>query len=325
MSPNNFLELGMIKPQKPKNEIQRLEALHSLNILDTQSEERFDRITRVAQNLFQVPIASVSFVDKEREWFKSKYGLHYEETPREISFGGHVILQEEIMIVNDTLEDVRFKDNPLVIDQPDIRFYIGCPLKIRGQFNIGTLCLIDSKFQQFSSYDLNIIKELASTIETEFEERQLSIVDTLTQLPNQQGFILAAKQILKRCNKYDKNVLLIYFDLGKLKIINTKYGHDEGDEILKIFAQQLLKNFRTSDAIARLGGDKFCILCPGMNKSHIPNVIRRFQKKLSSVQTNHPIEFHLGCIEYDRWKHSSVSALLGEAYEKIYEYKRHPH
>lgn len=314
----------MIKPQKPKNETQRLQALRNLNILDTQSEERFDCITRVAQNLFHVPIASVSFVDKEREWFKSKYGLQFEETPREISFGAHVILTEEIMIVKDTLNDIRFKDNPLVLGNPEIRFYLGCPLKIKGEFNIGTLCLIDYKAQQFSDADLDIVKDLAATVEAEFNAH-LSTIDELTKLSNRQGLLPLGKQIIKRCNQQDRNLLLLYFDIKNLKFINDHYGHDEGDKVIKIFAQQLFKNFRRrSDAVARLGGDKFCVLCPGMFKEHLPNVMKRLQNKLASVQTNYPIEFSMGALAYDR-SHHSINSLVEEAYEKVYEDKRHYH
>ena len=313
----------MIKAQKPKNEVQRLEALHSLNILDTQSEERFDCITRVAQNLFNVPIASVSFVDKEREWYKSKYGLQFEETPREISFGAHVILEKDIMIVKDALKDARFKDNPLVLGNPEIRFYLGCPLKSKGQFNIGTLCLIDHKAQKFSDVDLDIVKDLAATVEAEFDTH-LSTIDELTGLPNRQGFIQAGKQVIKRCKQYDKNLLLLYFDINKLKSINEHYGQAEGDKILKIFAQQLLKSFRRSDVVARLGGDKFCVLCPGMFKEYLPNVVKRLQNKLSSAQTDYPIEFSMGALPYDR-SHHSINSLTEEVYEKIYEDKRHEH
>ncbi|BCA93971.1 GGDEF domain-containing protein [Legionella antarctica] len=313
----------MIKPQKPKNEIQRLQALQNLNILDTKSEERFDCITRVAQNLFHVPIASVSFVDKEREWFKSKYGLQFEETPREISFGAHVILKEEIMIVNDALNDIRFKDNPLVLGNPEIRFYLGCPLKIKGLYNIGTLCLIDHKAQQFSDADIGIVKDLAAIVEAEFDAH-CSTIDELTSLSNRQGLLPVGKQIIKRCNQFDRNLLLLYFDINNLKSINDKYGHDEGDKVLKIFAQQLLKNFRGSDAFARLGGDKFCVLCPGMFKEHLPKVMKRLQNKLLSVQTNYPIEFSMGAFAYDR-AHHSITSLVEEAYEKLYEDKRRYH
>ncbi len=315
----------MIKLKIPNNETERLQALRSLHIMDTQSEERFDRITRVIQNLFNVPIASVSFIDQEREWYKSKYGLELTETPREISFGAHVILQEDIMIVKDALSDVRFKDNPLVHGELDIRYYLGCPLKIKEQFNVGTLCLMDHKSQRFSDVDLEIIKELAATIETEFEEQHRSTVDDLTEISNREGFILVGKQIIKRCNEFDKNVLLIYFDLSRLKAINEHYGHDEGNNILKIFSQQLLRNFRHTDAVARLGGDKFCVLCSGMYEKHFPDVVKRFQNKLASIQTNCPIEFTAGTVEYKRWRHHSIDALIEETYEKIYEDKRHSH
>ncbi len=314
----------MIKPQKPINEIQRLQALHNLNILDTISEERFDRITRVAQHLFQVPIASVSFVDKEREWYKSNSGLQFKETPREISFGGHVILQDEIMIVKDTLNDARFRDNPLVIGNPEFRFYLGCPLKVNGQFNIGTLCLVDHKSQDFNDTDLTIIKDLASTIETEFNTQHLSTIDPLTQISNRDGFVFIGKEIIKRSNHFDKNVILLYFDLSHMKAINERYGQEEGDEQLKIFAQQLLKNFRKNEVVARLEGDKFCVLCSGLQEEHLPMVIERFKHKLSLVETKHPIEYRVGTIGYKRWKHHTIHTLIEEVYEKIYEYKRHP-
>lgn len=315
----------MIKPKIPKNETQRLQALRSLHIMDTQSEERFDRITRVVQNLFNVPIASVSFIDQEREWYKSRYGLELTEMPRELSFGAHAILQEDIMIVKDALEDARFNDNPLVLGEHDIRYYLGCPLKIKDQFNVGTLCLMDHKSQRFSNIDLDIIKELAETIETEFEAEHLSTVDDLTQISNREGFALVGKQIIKRCNEFDKNILLIYFDLSGLKSINEHYGRDEGNNILQIFSQQLLRNFRHTDAVARLGGDKFCVLCSGMFQKHFPNVIKRFQNKLATIQTNCPIEFTSGTVEYKRWKHHSIYSLIEETYEKIYENKRHSH
>lgn len=315
----------MIKPKIPKNETQRLQALRNLHIMDTKSEERFDRITRVVQNLFNVPIASVSFIDQEREWYKSRYGLELSEMPRELSFGGHAILQKDIMIVKDALEDARFNDNPLVLGEPDIRYYLGCPLKIKDQFNVGTLCLMDHKEQRFSTIDLDIIKELAETIETEFEEEHRSTVDDLTQISNREGFALVGKQIIKRCNEFDKSILLIYFDLSKLKSINELYGRDEGNNMLQIFSQQLLRNFRHTDAVARLGGDKFCVLCSGMFQKHFPNVIQRFQSKLASIQTNCPIEFTAGTVEYKRWRHHSIDSLIEETYEKIYEHKRHSH
>lgn len=312
----------MIRPEKAVNEAQRLQALYSLKILDSEAEERFNRITRIAQKLFNVPIALVTLVDKDRQWFKAKSGLEVSQTPRDISFCGHTILAEEIMIVEDALEDERFKDNPLVTSSPDIRFYLGCPLKVQGEFNIGTLCLIDRKSRKFNESDLKVIKDLAGMVEAEFTATHLSTIDDLTQISNRRGFLSIGQQIFKRCNQYDKNLSLLFFDLNKFKLINDNYGHEEGNKVLKIFSQQLLKNFRHSDLVARLGGDEFCVLCSGLSAQQLPNVIKRFQIKLNNAATNHPIGFSVGAIQFDRLKHNSINALIDAADKEMYENKR---
>jgi len=117
----------MKKAPLPVNEEQRLAALRALCILDTPPEERFDRITRLAKKLFEVPIALITLVDAERQWFKSCQGLRVRETPRDISFCGHAILSQEGLVVPDTLLDERFADNPMVLGEAGIRFYAGRP------------------------------------------------------------------------------------------------------------------------------------------------------------------------------------------------------
>ncbi len=112
----------MRTPDIPENEDIRLKSLQSLDVLDTQPEERFDRLTRMCKRLFGVPIALVSLVDENRQWFKSCVGLSVSETPRDISFCGHAILGNEIFMIPDTANDERFADNPLVLNDPHIRF-----------------------------------------------------------------------------------------------------------------------------------------------------------------------------------------------------------
>jgi len=121
----------MIKPEVPKNEVERLYALRTLKILDSSHEERFDRITRMAKRMFNVSISLVSIIDEDRQWFKSTQGLELSETPRDISFCAHAINQDNLFIVPDASKDKRFFDNPLVTGGLKIRFYAGCPLKIR--------------------------------------------------------------------------------------------------------------------------------------------------------------------------------------------------
>lgn len=160
----------MLIPPKPANETSRLAALRDLHILDTPSEERFDRITRIAAELFGLPIAVVSLVDENRQWFKSRQGLDAEETGRDISFCGHAILQDDVFVIEDTLADPRFSDNPLVKDQPLIRFYAGAPLSGDHDLKLGTLCIIDREPRHFSERDRAMLRGLAAWV-----ERELSI------------------------------------------------------------------------------------------------------------------------------------------------------
>lgn len=177
----------MRTPDIPESEPVRLGALQTFDILDTEPEERFDRITRICKNIFEVPIALVSLVDSERQWFKSKQGLEACETGRDISFCGHAILGEDIFIINDASKDERFADNPLVTDAPNIRFYAGCPLHVYGSQRIGTLCLIDDKPREISNEDQDLLRYLASIVEREIRDKHLAKIDQLTGLANFKG------------------------------------------------------------------------------------------------------------------------------------------
>lgn len=157
----------MQKPTLPPDEHLRIAELHQLGVLDTPPEERFDRITRTARTLFGVQIALISLVDINRQWFKSKQGLDANETPRDISFCGHAIHTEQPFIIEDTLLDQRFSDNPLVTQAPHIRFYCGMPLHGPRGKRIGTLCLIDSAPKQIQPDQLRTLKDLAVWAETE--------------------------------------------------------------------------------------------------------------------------------------------------------------
>ena len=313
----------MLSPNIPENETERLNTLQSLNVLDTDAEERFDRITRIARKLFDVPIALVSLIDAQRQWFKSTQGLDAQETSREISFCGHAILTDEMMIVEDASQDKRFHDNPLVLGNPNIRFYLGCPLKINDTHNIGTLCLIDNKCRQFSTKDLIVMRDLADMVQAELESIQLSTTDELTKLSNRRGFLLIANHAFNICQREDRMLTLLFFDLDKFKYINDTFGHAEGDGVLKLFSQFLLTQFRSSDIIARLGGDEFCVLCSGIKEENIQILLNRFQGTLNAYQNKeYDLRYSVGCIQYDRKKHRTINDLLADADTKMYEHKR---
>jgi phosphoribosyl 1,2-cyclic phosphodiesterase/CheY-like chemotaxis protein len=149
------------------DEQERLTALRSLNLLDTDPEERFDRFTRIASALFDVPVALVTLVDEDRQWFKSCVGTAECETSREVSFCAHALKCNEIMVVPDALADPRFADNPIVVGGPRIRFYAGAPLYIPGGHCIGTLCIIDHRPRQFGEHELTLLADLGHLVEKE--------------------------------------------------------------------------------------------------------------------------------------------------------------
>jgi GAF domain-containing protein len=160
-------------PETPANEAERLTALKDYCVLDTPPEPEFDAIVAEAANVFEVPTALISLIDRDRQWFKAKIGLDPPETPRAPSFCGHAIHADDVFIVPDTAADERFAGNPLVIGGPQIRFYAGAPLITpRGQ-RIGTLCLIDQKPRPaLTDSEVATLRAMAAKVITLLEARR---------------------------------------------------------------------------------------------------------------------------------------------------------
>lgn len=316
----------MKTPEIPPNEVARLQTLRSFDILDTPQEERFDRLTRMARRLFDVPIALVSLVDKDRQWFKSRIGLPVSETPRDISFCGHSILGEEVFIIPDASSDERFQDNPLVIDKPNIRFYAGCPLRALNGTQMGTLCIIDDKPRDFSEADLSALTDLAAMAEQELAALQLAVLDELTEISNRRGFMTLVGYAICMCVRQKISASLVFFDLDKFKLINDTYGHSEGDRALVTFAKILHKTLRESDLVARIGGDEFAALLLDTPKASALDVILRLQARLDVYNDKSPhdyqIDFSFGVVDFDPKVHANVEALLADGDAVMYECKQ---
>lgn len=167
----------MQSPAFPADEVERLHALYALRLLDTPPDERFERIVRLAQTIFDVPIASVTLVDSDRQWFKSCVGLDVPETSRDISFCGHAILSKDLFYIPNALEDQRFADNPLVVNAPHIRFYAGAPLTINGRYRVGSFCIIDTKPRVLSEEQQHVLRALADIVEQQLELQTLYEVE----------------------------------------------------------------------------------------------------------------------------------------------------
>lgn len=161
----------MLIAPSPSNEADRLQLLRSLGVIDTPAEEVFDRITRVLAQMLQVPIALVSLIDENRQWFKSKVGLSLCETPRDIAFCAHALEGSDVMVVEDTMDDPRFFSNPLVLGFPYIRFYAGVPLRSHEGLIIGTLCAIDTQPRTLKPEAIEALKDLAAIVQQELLQR----------------------------------------------------------------------------------------------------------------------------------------------------------
>lgn len=168
----------MIAPVLPDNEAARLQTLKRLQILDRPCHENFNRVIRVAKQLFSVPIVAISLIDSDRQWFMSSCGLVVPSTSRDISFCGHNILDEEVMIVGDALADARFCDNPLVLGSPYIGFYVGVPIRF-DHHKIASLCIIDHHARTFSKKDESLLVDLGHLVEAELHRIAFEIDESL--------------------------------------------------------------------------------------------------------------------------------------------------
>ncbi len=316
----------MKAPKLPENENERLETLRALGLLDTPMEERFDRITRLARRLFDIPIALVSLVDENRQWFKSCMGLDVRETPRDISFCGHAILGDDVMVVENAGTDARFSDNPLVAGDPNIGFYAGYPIHASNGQAIGTLCLIDTKPRNLCAEELEIFRDLALIVEREITAVELATLDELTSISNRRGFLMLAEHGLNMCVRRNLPASLVVLDIDKFKAINETFGRREGDRALRSFTEQMKNNLRASDLFARISGNEFVILLTNTELAQAMQVMTDFTDILSEfnnrVCRGYDLAFSYGVVDFNASKHSTVEKMLSDADIIMYDQKK---
>lgn len=307
----------MLKPPTPVDELLRLETLRNLKILDTESEERFDRVTRLAKRVFGTPIALVSLIDNDRQWFKSRQGLETTETSRDISFCGHAILDSEPMVVEDAQADSRFSDNPLVTGDPYIRFYAGYPLSAPDGRKVGTLCVIDREPRQLDDEDMRLLRELGQIIEEELAVAELVHTDSVTGLCNSVGFSQVAEHLLAMCVRTESPASLMLCRLSNQNVITGFMGRSEGDRAAIELTQLLMASFRDSDIIARLSDEVFAVLLAGSDLDSVNIAKKRLQEKIEDRNSRPAIEYELDvqtcAVAYSPEQHTGVADLVLDA------------
>ena len=264
----------MEAPLHPEED-KRLAAVRQYDVLDTTPEVAYDRITSLAARLFDAPIALVSLLDDRRQWFKSTCGLTVKETPRELAFCAHAILNRGVMVVANAAADPRFAENPLVTGGPEIRFYAGAPLITPEGLPLGTLCIIDTvERKSLTEGELETLLDLAAVVVDELEFRksakslldlneqlkQRATQDVLTALPNRERFELDLDVAVQRCRGSREQFGVLFVDLDGFKPVNDTLGHAAGDALLRETGERLKSKLPENATLARVGGDEFVVL-----------------------------------------------------------------
>src|SRR6201994_3364330 len=261
----------------------RLAALDGYDILDTPSEEAFDRITRLAQKIFSVSMSTVTLLDGHRQWFKSRQGVSDCETERGPALCNVAIGLNRPLVVCDTHLDARFEKNPLVVGAPFVRFYAGAQLRSPDGFVIGTLCVMDTQSRAFDDGDVAILKDLAQLVMSELELRKIAMHDALTGALSRRGLRDELKRTMALAARHKHELSCVMFDLDHFKIINDRHGHGVGDLALKAAAEACRSQLRATDSIGRFGGEEFVVVLPHTSRKAALDVAEKIRAALARV------------------------------------------
>lgn len=311
----------MQDPELPANDAERVATLRNLNVLDTPRHDRFDRYTRISTRIFDMPISMISLVDRYRQWFKSTAGFEAEETSRQVSFCGHAILGDDVFEIQNTRRDPRFRDNPLVLEQPHIRFYAGAPLAAPNGHKLGTLCLIDRVPRRLSDEEKVMLKNLADMVVNEM----VHYVDTETGLDNRNALLSAGAKIFER-SSHDREFSLLLFDITDVVIAQN----DVDWKMLpgEMFASILRKHFPKAHSIASLGREDFCVLVrDDDNHDVVPAIERVCAEAREAIYPDPKFDAFTpvaGRIKYDNSKYDCIVDMLHEADEIFFRRESNP-
>ncbi len=265
-------------------ESRRLETLDRYDLLDTPDEAAFDRITRIAAQLIGTPIALISLVDQDRQWFKSHHGLTAQETPRSLAFCSHAIADAAPFVINDALTDPRFRDNALVTGDLHLRFYLGVPLRMHDGQMVGTLCALDQVPRKPSPEQISGLADLARVVVDQIELRHIATIDTTTGALTRRALEAWTGVEIECSHRASTPMSFAVMNLDRFAAINDTYGHGAGDAVLQMAASAVMADLRTVDVIGRVGGDTFLIVMPGTGPELAMAIADQLRRTLEALR-----------------------------------------
>jgi diguanylate cyclase (GGDEF)-like protein len=269
--------------KRPDNELARQKSLESMGILTSDADPALDRITRVAQRIFGSEIVAISLLDNDRQFFKSNINQPSSETPRDISFCGHVINGDGTFVVEDATIDERFHDSPLVTGIPNVRAYAGVPLTNPDGFKIGTLCIVDTETRKFSPEDLQILEDLGHWAETTialkygartpqqvFEDldpaKHNILVDPETRSWNANGMVEFLHRELINARLKHGSIAVYRFEIDDYEKLIAAFGEDIVVRVAQAIASAVTSSLRDRDVVGRIDEHGFACLMPGVRE-----------------------------------------------------------
>lgn len=261
----------------------RLLALRRYGIIDTAPEDEFNDIVRLVRQVFDLPMASISLIDEARQWFKAGIGLPVTETPRSVSFCDHTIRDAVPMVVEDTMRDPRFAENPYVTGAPGLRCYMGAPLTTPDGYNIGSLCVMGTEPRAFTPSEQAVLRDFARIVVVQMELRMSARQDSLTGTLSRGGFEGALENAFENYARDARPVTLGIVDIDHFKAVNDRFGHPQGDQVLRAASDRMGGILRRIDVLGRLGGEEFGILLPGVAVEDAVAVAERVRQSVAAL------------------------------------------
>lgn len=280
----------MKKPEMHPLEAGRGKTIEDLGLNLPTIEESYDAIVGLLADALEVPICLFSVVHEDRQFFKANVGLPATETPRDISFCGHAIVQDDdVLVVENAMDDPRFSDNPLVTGAPDIRFYAGAVIMAPNNLPVGTVCAIDTKARKLSAADRQHLMRAKFLMEAAISMHSLSVRDHLTGLYNRRYFDHYFAEEWRRAYRHTMPLSVLLFDVDNFKNYNDQLGHAAGDQCLRQIATAAKGALaRAGDLIARYGGEEFVVVLPATDAEAAGVIANRLRLAIRGLGIENP-------------------------------------